>query len=82
MKELQLMNDKLKIELLNKFKELGLNNSEAITLVVELVFEKNKAELLAKQTEASNEVTGNETLVHSSTGKTAFVSKNAWEKWK
>lgn len=42
MEELQLMNDKLKLELLNKFEKLGFSNLEAIKLVVELVFEKNK----------------------------------------
>lgn len=50
MVELQLMNDKLKLELLNKFKELRFSNLEAIKLVVEVVFEKNQIELL-EQTE-------------------------------
>lgn len=40
MEELQLMNDKLKLELLNKFEKLGFSNLEAIKLVVELVFKK------------------------------------------
>ena len=44
------MNDKLKLELLNKFKELRFSNLEAIKLVVEVVFEKNQIELL-EQTE-------------------------------
>lgn len=40
--------DQLKLKLLDKFKELGFSNTEAANLVVELVFEANKAELMAK----------------------------------
>lgn len=74
--------DQLKLKLLDKFKELGFSNTEAANLVVELVFEANKAELMAKQSRESYNFTGDETLVKSSTGKTSFVSNNAWEKWK
>lgn len=80
--------DQLKLRLLDKFKELGFNNMEASKLVVELVFEANKAELMAKQSRESYNFTGDETLVKSSTGKTTFAGKygfasnNAWEKWK
>lgn len=41
---------RLKSELLEKFQSVGLENLEAIKLVVELVFEKNQIELL-EQTE-------------------------------
>lgn len=74
--------DQLKLKLLDKFKELGFSNTEAANLVVELVFEANKAELMAKQSRESYNFTGDEKLVKSSTGKTSFVSNNAWEKWK
>lgn len=41
---------RLKSELLEKFQSVGLENLEAIKLVVEVVFEKNQIELL-EQTE-------------------------------
>lgn len=72
MEELQLMNDKLKLELLNKFEKLGFSNLEAIKLVVELVFEKKQIELL-KQTEytsSSPEDNNNDKAIEK------------WRKWK
>lgn len=72
MKELQLTNDKLKLELLNKFEKLGFSNLEAIKLVVELVFEKKQIELL-KQTEytsSSSEDNNNDKTIEK------------WRKWK
>lgn len=72
MEELQLMNDKLKLELLNKFEKLGFSNLEAIKLVVELVFEKKQIELL-KQTEytcSSSEDNNNDKAIEK------------WRKWK
>lgn len=72
MEELQLMNDKLKLELLNKFEKLGFSNLEAIKLVVEIVFEKKQIELL-KQTEytsSSSEDNNNDKAIEK------------WRKWK
>lgn len=72
MEELQLTNDKLKLELLNKFEKLGFSNLEAIKLVVELVFEKKQIELL-KQTEyttTSTEDNNNDKAIEK------------WRKWK
>lgn len=72
MEELQLTNDKLKLELLNKFEKLGFSNLEAIKLVVELVFEKKQIELL-KQTEytsSSSEDNNNDKAIEK------------WRKWK
>lgn len=69
MEELQLTNDKLKLELLNKFEKLGFSNLEAIKLVVELVFEKNQIELL-KQTE------------YTSSGPEDNNNDKAIEKWR
>lgn len=72
MEELQLMNDKLKLELLNKFEKLGFSNLEAIKLVVELVFGKKQIELL-KQTEytsSSSEDNNNDKAIEK------------WRKWK
>lgn len=71
MEELQLMNDKLKLELLNKFEKLGFSNLEAIKLVVELVFEKKQIELL-KQTEY--------TFSSSEDNNDKAIEK--WRKWK
>lgn len=72
MEELQLMNDKLKLELLNKFEKLGFSNLEAIKLVVELVFEKKQIELLKKTeyTSSSSEDNNNDKAIEK------------WRKWK
>lgn len=63
---------RLKSELLEKFQSVGLENLEAIKLVVELVFEKNQIELL-EQTEYTT------TSTEDNNNNDKAIEK--WRKW-
>lgn len=62
---------RLKSELLEKFQSVGLENLEAIKLVVEFVFEKNQIELLeqTEYTTTSTEDSNNDKAIEK------------WRKW-